>query len=347
MRLQHLNVAFFLSLLALAGIGVFLIFQPFLTAILLAAILAVFFQRPYRFLVRALRGSEGWGSFLTCIFALIIIIAPLSVIVSLAVGEANSFYHSPQSVGLLGKTVELVERMPFLESGSVAEKLSENFQAIGKGAVSILGAAYQGVAGFVLWLFVLFFSLFYFLIDGERAIRYLMRLSPLRDDHEKLLFRKFISISRATLRGTLIVGIIQGFLGGIAFAIAGIPSPIIWGLIMAVLSLIPMIGAGLLWFPVALILLFTGSVWEGVFLLAFGAGVISTIDNILRPKLVGRDTEMHPLLVFFATLGGIALFGVSGFLIGPIVVSLFMALAEIYMAEYGPEIKQYNHNGEV
>lgn len=351
MTASRVNVYFFLALLLIAGIGVFLILQPFLSAMLVAAILAVFFMKPFEKTRAVLHGSDGWAAFLTCILVALIVVVPLAVVLSLAVNEANSFYHSEQSSGLLEKGSMVVANLPFLEvafgDGKGMERLSGSFQEIGKGAIGILGAAYQSVAGMVLWLFVLFFSLFYFLIDGRRMVGYLMRISPLRDEHEKLLFQKFISISRATLKGTLIVGIVQGALGGVAFAIAGVPSPIIWGIFMAILSLIPMVGAGLIWLPAGIILLLSGSVWQGVFLLLFGLGVISVIDNILRPKLVGRDTEMHPLLVFFATLGGIALFGISGFLIGPIIVSLFMALTGIYMSEYAAELKEYNDNGKV
>lgn len=348
MAFAHLNTYFFLGLLVLTGVGVFLIFQPFLTAILAAAILAVFFARPYGSLKKVFRGNEVWAAILTCLLAIIIVIAPLSMVLSLAVNEANDFYRSEQRSGIFEKGAELLGQIPLLGlGGEGGQKLSGSIQEVSKTVIGFLGAAYQSVAGFVLWLFVLFFSLFYFLIDGKRALGYLMRLSPLRDEHEKLLFQKFISISRATLKGTLIVGIIQGFLGGVALWIAGVPSPIIWGIFMAILSLIPMIGAGIIWFPASIILLLTGNIWEGVFLLLFGVGVVSTIDNILRPKLVGRDTQMHPLLVFFATLGGISLFGISGFLIGPIVLSLFMALADIYSSEYASELKECNHNGKI
>lgn len=350
MSLPNINVYFFLALLLLAGVGVFLIFQPFLTAILVAAILAVFFARPYEFLKKTFGGNEGWAAIFTCLLAIVIVIVPLSIVLSLAINEANTFYHSEQSSGLLEKSVGLLDKIPLLNFGGgegAAQRLSGSFQELSKTMIGFLGAAYQSVAGFVLWLFVLFFSLFYFLIDGKRAVGYLMQLSPLRDEHEKLLFQKFISISRATLKGTMIVGLIQGFLGGVAFWIAGVPSPIIWGIFMAILSLIPMVGAGIIWFPASIILLLTGNIWEGTFILLFGVGIVSTIDNILRPKLVGRDTQMHPLLVFFATLGGLSLFGISGFLIGPIILSLFMALADIYSSEYASELRECNHNGKV
>jgi predicted PurR-regulated permease PerM len=173
-------------------------------------------------------------------------------------------------------------------------------------------------------------------------VRYFMSVMPLRDEHEKLLIGKFVSMSRATLRGTLMIGIVQGFLGGLMFAIASVPSPVIWGLVMTVFSVIPMVGVGLVWIPVGMALLFFGQVWQGIFVLSFGAGIISTIDNVLRPKLVGRDTQMHPLLVFFATLGGISLFGFAGFVIGPIIASLAVALLEIYSLEFRSQLRVFN-----
>lgn len=171
-----------------------------------------------------------------------------------------------------------------------------------------------------------------------------MQLSPLKNEHERLLAEKFISISRATIKGTLVVGAIQGLLGGLAFWIVGVPSPAIWGLLMILFSIIPLVGSALVWLPAAIILLLMGQVWQGIFLLVVGFGVISLVDNILRPKLVGKDTQMHPLMIFFATLGGISLFGLPGFIIGPIVVSLFLALGEIYSIEFKSQLAEYNSN---
>jgi predicted PurR-regulated permease PerM len=144
------------------------------------------------------------------------------------------------------------------------------------------------------------------------------------------------------LKGTIIIGVIQGSLGGIMFWIAGVPSFVIWGVIMVILSIIPAIGSGLVWAPAGIILLFTGNIWEGIFVLLFGGIFISLVDNILRPKLVGNDTEMHPLLVFFATLGGLISFGIIGFIIGPVIMALFLALWEIYGKEFKRQLNKFN-----
>ena len=351
MQFRYFNVYFFFLLLFGVAVVVFFIFQPFLTAIVAAAILSALFQGVYHRFERLLRGHRAWSSFLTCLVAITIIVTPILLVLSLAVGEANALYKTLSEESSLdnfiGRTVASVQNTPYLSMFLNSETLNKetilsDVKQFSQNALGLLQAAYQGVTHFVFWIFIMFFSLFYFLIDGKSAIRYIMQMSPLRNEHDKLLIQKFVSISRATLKGTLVVAVIQGFLGGLMFWIAGIPSPAIWGLIMVILSIIPMIGTGIIWIPAGIILLLLGNIWQGVFILAVGAGIISSVDNVLRPKLVGRDTQMHPLLIFFATLGGIAFFGLPGFIIGPIIVALFMALTEIYNIEFRDQLKEYN-----
>lgn len=353
MQLRSFNVYFFFLLLAIVGTTVFFIFQPFLTAIVAAAILTALFKRPYHWFEKWTRGHRVLSSLLTCLLVIVIIVTPIFFILSLAAGEANTLYQTlgeESSVeGMLGRALETAQGLPyvniFFDAQTMDERrILESVRQFSQNALDWLQVAYQGIMNFVFWIFVMFFTLFYFFIDGKRALQSLMQLSPLRDEHDKLLIQKFISISRATLKGTLVIGLLQGFLGGVAFWIASIPSPAIWGLVMVLFSVIPMIGTAFIWVPAGIILFLIGDIWQGIFILAFGAGVISVIDNILRPKLVGQDTQMHPLMVFFATLGGIALFGLPGFVIGPIIVSLFLALVEIYNIEFRDQLKQYNES---
>lgn len=329
----------FLLLLLLASVAVFLIFKPFLTSVAVAAVFAVLLRGMNRGLRKVFFGNRPAAAALLCVMVAALIVAPVSIVIGFAVNEANGFYHSDQSVEVVGKVAEFLDQSPILRSafpgGDLTDRISNSLRSVSAGAVSVLGAAYQGVVQFVLWLFVFFFTLFYFLVDGEVILRQLKRFSPLDDEQDVLLFRKFASISRAMIKGTLVVGAVQGLLAGFAFAVAGVQSPAVLGIVVALASLIPGVGTALVWVPTGVILFVSGAVWQGVFVLSFGLGVISIIDNILRPKLVGRDTEMHPLLVFFATLGGISFFGVPGLLIGPVVVSIFFALAEIYASEYG------------
>ncbi len=351
MQLKSLNVFFFFFVFLAVATAVFFIFQPFLTAIVAAAILAALFKRPYHFLERVMRGHRGMSAFFTCLLIVTMIVTPLFLVLSLAISEASNLYvtmtEEATLQSMIASTLTVVHDIPyvnlFFDTATFdQERLIEEIKNLSQNALGILQSAYQGVTHFVFWVFIMFFTLFYFLIDGKKTLRAFMNLSPLKNEHDELLIAKFVSISRATLKGTLVIGAIQGLLGGLTFWIAGVPSPAIWGLIMVLLSIIPMIGSTIVWLPAGLILLLLGDVWKGVFILAVGVGVISVIDNILRPKLVGQDTQMHPLLIFFATLGGISFFGLPGFIIGPIIVSLFMALSEIYSIEFRDQLKEYN-----
>lgn len=351
MQLKYLNVGFFFLLLLAVSVVVFFIFQPFLTAIVAAAILSALFKRPYNYFEKITRGMRATSALLTCILAIVIIVTPVLFVLSLAINEANDLYHNLGQESSLKDSVSsfvmTLENVPFLNmfidtQAFDQERVLSDLRQFSQNALGLLQAAYQGITHFVFWIFVMFFTLFYFLIDGKGALRYLMQLSPLKNEHDKLLMKKFVSISRATLKGTLVIALIQGFLGGLTFWIAGVPSPAIWGLIMVLLSVIPLIGPAVIWIPAGIILLFLGDIWQGIFILSVGTAIISSIDNILRPKLVGKDTQMHPLMIFFATLGGISLFGLPGFIIGPIIISLFLALSEIYSIEFKDQLKEYN-----
>lgn len=352
MEVRQLNVYFFFLLLIGAGVVVFFIFQPFLTAIVAAAILSILFKPMYHFCTRLFFGSEIAGSLAACIAVVFLIVTPIVVTLSLAVAEANNLYHTMAEARTLDEIVQgsarYMSERPytqylFPEGTFDPERVTEDIKRFSENALGILQAAYQSVTHLVFWVFVMFFTLFYLFIDGERAFAYLQRLSPLKNEHEKLLAGKFISISRATLKGTLVVGTTQGLLGGLAFWIAGVPSPAIWGLMMVLLAMIPLVGSALVWVPAGIILLLMGELWQGIFVLAFGFGIISVIDNIMRPKLVGKDSQMHPLMIFFAILGGISFFGLPGFVIGPILVSLFLALWEIYAIEFKTQLETYNN----
>lgn len=351
MQVDRLNVYFFFLIMFVVGVTVFFIFQPFLTAIVAAAILSVLFRPAYTSLLRMLAGRRATASLITCLLVGVIIVTPVLSVLSLAVAEANHLYHTVAEersfFGVVESGVESIHEtsfgtLLFKDSAFTTESIMEDIRQFSQNALGMLQTAYQSITHFVFWVFVMFFTLFYFLIDGDRAFRRLMQLSPLKTEHETLLASKFISMSRATLKGTLVVGAIQGLLGGLAFWIVGVPSPAIWGLLMILLSIIPLVGSALVWLPVGVVLLLIGQVWQGVFLLSVGVGIISVIDNILRPKLVGKDTQMHPLVIFFATLGGISLFGLPGFIIGPIIVSLFLALGEIYSIEFKSQLAAYN-----
>ena len=356
MESKRLNNIFFFGLFFGVSIGVIVLMWSFFSAMLIAAILALLFRPAYTWLLKKTGQSSSLSAFLTCLFILSVIIVPLFIALGLVVSEANTLYQSVAEEKTMTSVLQTlsyqVGHIPIVgtwigEDALNSKTLSSTFGSFGQNAISLLQAAYQGIVHFFFWVFVMFFALYYFLIDGRRAIQYIVRLSPLRDQHDQLLINRFISISRATIKGTFLVGVVQGILGGLMFWAAGVPSPFLWGSVMIVFSIIPVVGAGIVWVPAALVMLLLGDIWQGLFIIGVGTGIISTIDNILRPKLVGKDTHMHPLLVFFATLGGISLFGLLGFIIGPVIVALFLALSEIYMIEFGRQATKYNeaHTG--
>jgi predicted PurR-regulated permease PerM len=169
-----------------------------------------------------------------------------------------------------------------------------------------------------------------------------MNLSPLKNRQEKLLLANFINTSRATLKGSLVVAILQGILSGIILWIAGIPSAVLLGVISFFVSLIPFAGPALILVPIGVISLFLGNIWQGIVLIVFAILVVSTIDNFIRPKLVEEGSGLHPLLVFLSTLGGIALFGIAGFLLGPVIMVLLITLLDIYRREFKVDLKKFN-----
>lgn len=351
MQVQNFNTRYFLALLVISGAGVLFIFWPFVGAISVAAVLAVVLHGTYEGLVRWTRGREILSASLMCVLVALLIVLPLVAVSGLVAIEAKGAYDryfgnidafknvlANLNSFLLGLHIPGFKGLDFLD----AESISGNIQDVSKVVFNVAQKTYTQVSGFVLWLFVMFFSFFYFVIDGKKLVAKLIRLSPLHDEQEHTLVDNFRSISRATLKGTIVLGLIQGFLGGVIFSITGITSPVTWGVVMAVLSIVPMVGAGLIWFPIGVGALLLGHVWEGATILAFGAFVISTVDNLLRPRLVGRDAEMHPLIVFFATVGGIIKFGFFGFVIGPIIAALFLALLKIYEEEFSKQLIKYN-----
>lgn len=357
MRVRNLNTIFFFLLFFATGTIAFFVMEPFLTAVLVAAVLATLFFPQYEFFLRIFGARRGISAAFVLLVVAILVILPVVVMTLLVVGEATSalseFSGENHSIGEAAKTIETwIFQTPFLgeyiqNQNIRIEDMVGNVSGSGSAILSFLETLYGGAAGFVFWMFSLFFTLFYFLMDGERAVHFLKRMSPLSDDEDEELMKDFVSMSRAIIKGSLVVALVQGVLGGIGFAVAGLSSPAIWGTVMGIFSLIPFVGTGIVWLPAGLWLLFSGDVWQGIFLLTFGVSIISTVDNILRPKLVGRDTQIHPLLVFFSTIGGISFFGIAGLLIGPIIVSFFLALVRIYGREFKRDLESFNGASEI
>jgi predicted PurR-regulated permease PerM len=190
----------------------------------------------------------------------------------------------------------------------------------------------QMTVDFAVSLFVMVYLLFFFLRDGDALARRIRQAMPLREEHQRALLQNFTVAIRATVKGDVVVALLQGALGGLMFWLLGIRAPLLWGALMAVLSLLPPLGSGLVWGPVAIYFLVTGAVWQGVILLVYGVLVISLVDNIVRPALVAKDTRMPDYVILLSTFGALAIFGLNGLVIGPTIAAMFIAAWEIFSA---------------
>jgi predicted PurR-regulated permease PerM len=226
----------------------------------------------------------------------------------------------------------LLDRFGLASLSGVQKQLSTGLmkasQYIATQALNIGQSTFEFIAN----LFVMLYLLFFLLRDEDALSKRIRDVIPLRAERRRALLLKFTTVIRATVKGDLLVALLQGTLGGLIFWFLGIGAPLLWGVVMAFFSLLPAIGAGLIWIPVAVYLLATGAIWQGLVLLAFGALVIGLVDNFLRPILVGKDTKMPDYVVLISTLGGIATFGLNGFVIGPVVAAMFIAAWDIFSA---------------
>jgi predicted PurR-regulated permease PerM len=276
---------------------------------------------------------------------LVIGVVPMLFVVGSFFQEGASLYQRLQSGDLdLGNRIESIrEAFPAiqhfmeplnLDLSTVKNQLSSAALSASRYLAQNAVQLGQGTLQFFVGLGLMLYVAFFILRDGRSLIAMLVRALPLGDEREQLLFAKFAEVARATVKGNLVVAVAQGTLGGIIFWFLDIPGALLWGVVMTLLSLIPVVGAGLIWGPVAIYLFAIGEWGQGLVLTLFGAGVIGLIDNLLRPILVGRDTKLPDYIVLLSTLGGFALFGMNGFVVGPLVAALFVAFWEIFIREF-------------
>ena len=219
--------------------------------------------------------------------------------------------------------------------------VQNSFQFVLKHSADISLSLANNLLNFFLMLFIMF----YFYLDGPRILERIIKWSPLKDEYERVLIEKFVSVSKGTLKGILVIGVIQGILGGFLFWGVGMSSPIFMGVLMVFASIIPAVGTAAIWLPAALVLLVEGRWGAAIVTAAVGAGVIGSVDNFVRPILVGKDIKMHDLLVLLSTLGGLGIFGLPGLIIGPIIAALFLAIWNIYEEVFATELAANSQTG--
>lgn len=330
-----------LLIMVLAISALFLsMIKPFLMAIFLAGLFSAL-ARPVFLRLRTLfKGRRHLASILTLLLMVFVVMIPLLILIGIVVGQAIDVGQSVtpwvrQKLEQPDFVTEYLQHLPFYEQllpyrGTIMQKAGELVSNISKILVGGLSSITVGTANFLFMSFVLLYTMYFFQMEGDKLIRKILYYLPLRSSDENMMLEKFTSVTRATLKGTMFIGLLQGALAGIAFAVAGIENAVFWGTIMAVLSIIPSVGSALVWGPASIILLIQGNVVSGVGLLVFCGVVVGSLDNVLRPILVGKDIKMHELMIFFGTLGGIIMFGIAGIFIGPLIASLFVTVWEIY-----------------
>ena len=334
----------FLLLLAAATILFGWLLFPFFDVVFWAAVIAVLFG-PVNGFLRDRRGLHpNLASGLTVLLCLLVIILPLAWLLYSCLQEAAALYErlAAGSSSLAEAVDTLREAFPAVQewlakygydAARIKAQLSQAALTVGKFIASNTVAFGGGAAHFLTNLALVLYIAFFLVRDGEWLKRVLIRALPFGDQREELLFRKFAGVMRATVKGSLLVAMVQGALGGLIFWLLDIRAPVLWGVAMTLLSLIPVVGAALVWGPTALFLLAAGHPWQGAILIVYGAGVIGLADNLLRPLLVGRDTKLPDFMVLLSTLGGFIMFGMDGFVTGPTLAVLFVTVWQIFMDE--------------
>ena len=352
--MKNLNHLFLITLLVLVGVGIYSIFKPFLVAIFMAFILSQLFKGWYDKILGILK-NPSLASFAASLAVFLVIFAPLLLVAKLATSEIIETYSLIDSddlkndaLALKVKALEVADSYPLPAGIASPMELVQNIDVnnlvkqIGSVTTLIAKYIFDGTRQLIFTLFIMFFCLYYFFKDNKRLVAKIIDLSPLKNSHERTLLKNFISISRATLRGSLVIAAVQGFLTTLLFMFTGVSSAVLLGVVATLFALIPMIGTAIIWVPVGIIMLIMGNVWQGITILLFGAVVIGMIDNFLRPQLVGSSTSLHPLIVFLSTLGGIGFFGLTGFLLGPVTAVLFLNLLDIYKMELKEDLRKFN-----
>ncbi len=339
---------FFLAVLVLVSIGAVAVVLPFYGAVMWAAILALLFQPLHRKLSARWRNRETLGALATLLVILLIVILPLALVGLSIVQEVTSAvqkvrggqidfgaYFQRILTALPSWATDLLGRSNIDDIGALQRRLTDAITKRGQMLATQAFDVGSNVLDLVVSFFVAMYLLFFLLRDGPAIGKRIRRAIPLEPRSRDVLVERFTTVLLATVKGNVLIAVAQGALGGLAFWVLGIHAPLLWAVVMAFLSLLPAIGAALIWAPVALYLLAVGQVWQGVGLAVFGVVVIGLVDNLLRPVLVGKDTRLPDYVVLISTIGGLALVGINGFVLGPLVVALAFSLWEMLADKRG------------
>lgn len=349
MNQKTLSRYFFIALLLGAAFTFFYMVRMFLVPVVLAAVFTTIFYPMYEWLTRKFGGRGGIAAFVCCLLLLLAVILPILGVAHLVTLEAIDVYHSVQvkvkdmaakgQDGLLGQLRSYrwfgqwgLDKIDWRASLEDAAKTAGSFAAV------LISKTSSGTLQLLVLLFTTLFTMFYFFRDGKSLLRKVRYLIPLERKYKNAIAARFSSVARATVKGTLLIALVQGSLAGLTLWIFGVGSPFLWGVVATLSAIIPLVGAWLVLYPAAFIQMATGHMGNGIGILIVTVVVIVNVDNLLRPRLVGQGAGMHDLMVFFSTLGGIALFGAMGFIVGPMIAALFLTLLDIYGEEFKDDL---------
>lgn len=348
LRVWYFLLVFFISLFFLGKI-----LYPFWSILVLSFILSNLFRPVFLFFSRSLPNS--FSSVLTCLLIIAIVFIPLVFFIGALSTEALTVYHWGRDSRVWLKLQIFITESPLVtniqeylnevgfdfEPTQISESLSYVVKTGGLMLYNQASAWAANIAQFFFLFAMMILVIFFLLIDQPKLVNFIIRLSPLPDDEDRLLVDKFEEIASAILKGNGICGLIQGILGGSIFSILGLSSPILWGCIMAILAFLPIFGIGLVMIPAAVILAFNDRLSAGIFLIVFYLMLSFSVEYLLKPKLVGDQVKMHTLLVFLSIIGGLSVYGVLGIIYGPLVITAFLTLSDIYLKKYDYYVQNF------
>ncbi len=347
MKTEHFNTLISLAITVLLFYLFYNVLKPFFEPVAWAMVLSITFYPAYKLLLKFLK--RPWlASVCTVLIIIVLIIGPFAYVATALVSEMTQTYVSIEEKGFT--TIAKIQEHPLflklsgkisayglLEGIDLRGEALNGLKSLAKNIGDNISELLKNAVFFVVSFVIMCLTIFYFLKDGEPMIEYIKRLLPFSEQEEAKLWQQIKEMVIAAIYGGVTVAIIQGTIGGIAFLIFGLPSPVFWGAVMAVLSLVPLFGTAIIWMPAGLILISGGEYLRGAGLLLVGFLIISMIDNILKPLIIGSKTKLHTLLIFFSVLGGISYFGFIGFILGPLIAALCLSVLEIFTSgkKYG------------
>ena len=333
---KHSRYFFLTCFIILTALSLYLV-NSLLIPIVGSILLTYIFYPVYRFITKYLR-SKAISSIITTLIILVIIVIPIFFAANAVINESVAFFHEVRGLDVETITEKASEYIGLGEN-VFGQNIDINFyfrDILNKITITLA----QQTSDFIfslpekmLGIFVMVFILFYLFIDGEDLIRKIEEELPLKRSYKRDIFERFGNIIYATIYGVVVTGVAQGALGALGLWIFGFSSPLLWGIVMVILSILPFVGAYIVWLPAAIFKIFQGELFNGIGLLLYGILIISTIDNIIKPRIIGKRGKIHPVLVLLGVFGGIKVFGLLGVMIGPLILAIFTAFIEIYLTE--------------